>query len=567
MSCEILLTIVFTLLHPGDVTGKSESLFEAMSPEEIRELFQIGLAGSTEIDPGIQMSVPALTAGNTTAATEVRFDVELRSDQLLSGLGGANTQPAFMSVETGEGVKLLDANPEQIRARGVIIESSYTKENAAHIASVWRRSFEALRSSEGVEPAVLQSIQSDVSTITNERLKEYFGEPLANRNTQRAQLDAADLFRLLWVESSLDQLDLNRRKVLPLGVAAGIQRAGQSIVSIQRMVRDVTSTGEQIRWDHLGTGFYFRGRLVTCAHLFTAWVEPRDDGLIDLSQVRVFLPDDAGRFDYAESAAIPVGDVHQDRGLWAEWDTACLTPFPRTGSKQAELWEAFTQAQTPSPFERYGYQEPLSWGVLYAVGVVEGLPGETSAQLSWIQPGPLLFPPTIGPPPSSELEVDAAMKRAFLSQFMGMVTQSRPALYPSEQPDFLRILNDARDALYAARGVMSYRKSEDGKYRLMYEPARISRLTTFSKDEGFRRNPRIHALSGDIVTKGGVSGAPVILLTSDGEHVLAGIHTGWTSAPAVLPRLPVLEEAPRAIPFKAAYYAVLEDYLKDKQGN
>ncbi len=354
-----------------------------------------------------------------------------------------------------------------------------------------------------------------------------------------------ELLELLKMSAVVDQADYDRRSLMRGTILRTLYELREFVVAI---VATDLLPGGGTRYTHLGTGFLYRERIITCAHLFTA-AGLDSNGHIAFDRVLAVLADKDGRFTPGAATSVRVCELDAGSHLWFELDCACLKPVlvpdDEASNKLRQLFVKYEPHGTDLDLIDYSSKsEDLEVGITHALSTYyfpfHGI------ELSWMQPGPILYPRVVKMPREGQTSKgNNAYARALRNEVFGRISN------PDRQTTAL--LDVVRDVVRALREhsdlTPSYTDARNyPQCALEYSADPKFRLPDFSQDQKWKANPRIACFGCDLVGEPGTSGSPVFLLRNGFQRVV-GVHTGMYGANTAYPVPPSLSQMTRAVPF------------------
>lgn len=355
------------------------------------------------------------------------------------------------------------------------------------------------------------------------------------KSEKRLRISEGFILKSLSAANALDQAHFDNLRMVPTRSVWTILNSFSAVFAISWRN---PATGE---YKFRGTGYYYQGRILTCAHLLT---QKWDPGLKDFSRVFVH-PVDANLEIFAKD--VPLEVIPSECFIVPELDVASLKLKPGLEA-QAALDRA---AAVKIDYAAEGATPAI--GAVHALAVIEE--GEVW-QAQWVPPGRIVFPNEIRLPrrvkPSVPLSCESVVRDDLVSRDADV-----------------RFARAMRLELFASgAGVVTERAFCDGLSRIgtryvSYQPpfsfelrlptASDNKLDAFSDDPDFRAKRLIPCIGTDLPTQGGASGAPVFMLNASAQPQLIGMNLGIIGAENSTPTAPSLDNCTRVVPFPRIY--------------
>lgn len=339
-----------------------------------------------------------------------------------------------------------------------------------------------------------------------------------------------------------DQTDLAARDTLDASVLAKIAALCRSIVSIQYL----PPGADRSRSSQKGVGFLWNGRVLTAAHVVSAWA--RDEGgKLDLGRLLLVLPDESGGFDPTSplvSAILPIGEGSY---LLPRWDTAILALKVELSAGGGAVAQWLKKAQQ-EPLHAGAGDQDLRRGLAFAITAV---PLASGTRVALVTPGPIIFAPSADVPPLPEMALGSPeFMRAFRFEVFARLLDNQLlsltadlASLPAQAYDRLVTITDGGPAYVLETGNSGMRR------RFCLRSESITQLVQLAPDDAqFAADRRVEVFGCDLVTMPGMSGSPVFLL-EDGVLRVVGVHVSAARSPSARVVFPHTRNVALAVPF------------------
>lgn len=455
---------------------------------------------------------------------------------------------------------------DRVRAFGVLLASPHLRSRSRQVAAMYE-AFEALDREGVLDDARLKALRAELDSTLPARLDELLARDARHAElTARARtatltsseaLELRDLAESAWtneiadrelldllaMDERVDQVHYDDRRLLHGSVLSKLYHLQGFVVAILR----ADDAGGATTYAHLGSGFFYRGKIVTCAHLFTS-TGLDGGGRVSLDRVRIALAAADGRFSLAPGNLLSVREVGAGSKLFYEIDVACLSirPGQPSDAEFTALAAKYKPAADRTSLVRFvDPAQSIDQGIVHALSTFTFPFVGTS--VSWMQPGPLLFPWSVDMPrPSRPGTANNGYRRALRAEVLGRVADPLVASEP-----LVEIVKSVmRDFESPSILRPSYtRCTPSPRCSLEYAADPNSRLWEFASDPQWNR--RIACFGSDLVGEPGTSGSPVMLL-DESVQVVIGIHSGQFAPNGARPIPASLAQMSRAIPFQVA---------------
>lgn len=540
-SARIPLLIGFTLLLSSSVTvGRAQPFVEKQ--QDLKAIH-------ASLGRGSLIDLEKMLRGDNKLAQWDKTRA-LLPNKVTALAAGVAKRP--LDLRASHDQQRLTATVEWLKSGGFALDSRYLFENSKEIAS--RRglalAFIETRTPKNPADELLRSL--DVDTV--ERIVEIstglemmadltkagrYAEALVKHVT----VDGAISDWLTWLEvtAQVDELDFAHRRLLSATTLDSLAALDSLVVEVHIIPPN------KKKWSHVGTGFWVKGHIVTCAHVVTTSTFDAKTKTVKWDRVSIrTLGEDPVRFqvDAAEARVFPRFDVAAFKVRAKPEDAAKLTAMH---TRLRELSERSLG---------YAFEDvDLSIGVVYGLGTLRG-----KKESVFIPPGRILFPHVIKKPVNMRKTrgSNAAFRRALRAQLWGLLGRFRG----TDPKKLWELVEAATSRLMKPPGALEAgydRCTPNRLCRLRYPTPDSNHLADMAgKDE-----LRIECFGTDLVTSPSTSGSPIFMLR-EGRQVVIGIHSGRIGSDASSSeKRPTLKHFERALPFQLAWAEALKPFLDE----
>lgn len=493
-----------------------DTVWASLTKADQQRTLQSWLKVTTDAGPLESMTTPVFQIEIASLAKPIAFMPETSEDFLkslarLPGFAIVDSQPGFAESRSElQRCVLLPLMEQQVRIPELV-------------ASIDRAGLNLLQQSLNQRLTAAKLPSSSSGRADNLRAAIAM-ERLAIRALADAQLAE---------EAHLDAL-----QIMPLNVVPQMFRNARMVVWVG--FRD-TDGGLH----NCGSGFLYKGMVITAAHLFSKddhfWPPGATNSDVpSLAGVVVALIDESGQFAMGADALCVASPEAADCLYVPELDLCAFRlSTPAAGSAAESLLRSGTQQslnRRDVEFDDRG----IEIGIVYCIGSqwdsVQRIPIPY-----WSAYGRVVFADRLQ---RSDLGIEfvslPAFKRAVRQQLFAhvMLTDDLQGLE----------LTTPLDAILNAVLAKYECAADDFRRFLCFAPTKECRLAERSKNAIFRENPRVPCFCSDMPSRNGLSGSPVFQL-KEGAHAVVGVHLARTGPEDAYLRPASLEYSRRAAPF------------------
>jgi hypothetical protein len=287
----------------------------------------------------------------------------------------------------------------------------------------------------------------------------------------------------------------------------------------------------QGNYNHLGTGFIYKGFIITCTHLLDLdrfWIgfdsNPKSAEM-NFSSLRILL---CNHQKIQFETALKV--TEEKSFIWPHYDVALLglqKNINNDGIKHIEnisnsSYCLFAEKGDASSYER---------GSVYAIAAQKKYSVQNPA-IFWLEGGSIVFPCKLRRSfndPNYKRVLRYAIADKAMDQIYNISIRSKIPK-PRKLESLARSIQQTNKMIKSA-----YSNQSSGLYRYFMADIEHSNLDDLARIKRFQTNPTwngktIHAFGTDLDTAPGVSGAPIFKILDGNKDQLIGIHHGVSSS-------------------------------------
>lgn len=414
--------------------------------------------------------------------------------------------------------KVLEFEPEYFTILGDKAGLPSIRNNAEaiaagyHLRAQWAQGIRSERSVESLEDiydkqvvalAGLVADPSSANKLGNQPLAVFQGFAAPSRATFTVHvLDNASV-----TLSAIDEERGDFQQVIDLNVLNHLNRLAGIVVAIG--IHD-----DQGEFEHLGTGFVYKGKVITACHVVCddrLWVdmvtspEPTKRRF-DRLRVRFLSVDDEGNFLFSDHAA-KVSAAESE--LWPEIDTAALALDDTDPVTAASLLACSKIVFGASPAFK---DEQV--GQVY--GVSSRLNRSSGPDASWMPPGRIIFPSNVAR--STHPDLRQIEEPQFDTYYLRAVHAELSSIRYYLIDNARQVLNRLNKVWEAYRNTHNHRNILTASFGSNFE--KLNRIAG-----GELGRDALPVFGTDLPSMGGNSGSPVFSLRGN-KQLLIGMHVG-----------------------------------------